>query len=178
VAVRPAGARVAAQAGRGYTACVSRGHLGSEGRIDRLEVPPHPHTHPHRRWTTAADLGLPTSSLPLTRDELRKHDPAGYGLMEMFWRSVPYTVANDFPVHGHGDRVAACGRRSRLFDLPPGKEKEFDGWAGMSLVATDLLDGTEHRSGSPERDGKVWRLNPAAPGPTGVPIVPAPGSPR
>jgi hypothetical protein len=81
-------------------------------------------------------------------------------------------VINEFPFPVSIDRIAATGRRFRLFDLLPGKEKAFDAWTGMTLIATDLLDGTEYRflaatdalDGTEYRfvettDGK-WRLRP------------------
>ena len=44
------------------------------------------------------------------------------------------------------------------FDLLPGKEKSFDAWEGMTLMATDQLDGTEYRFAA--ADGGRWRLRP------------------
>ncbi len=107
---------------------------------------------------SAAYLGLRTFYYPFTRDDLRQHDPAGYALMEQFWRSIPATVVNEFPFPMSVDRVAASGRRFRLCDLLPGKERAFDAWEGMTLVATDQLDGTEYRFAA--ADHGRWRLRP------------------
>jgi hypothetical protein len=109
---------------------------------------------------SVAYLNLRDLSYPFTRDDLWDHDPAGYVLMDSFWCSIRSSVVNEFPVPASVDRVAETGRRFRLFDLLPGREKAFDGWEGMSLVATDLLDGAEYRLGKPERNGKRWRLSP------------------
>ena len=108
---------------------------------------------------SAAYLGMPTSFLPWSRDELRQRDPDGFKLMEGFWRNIPSTAVNDFPFPVTIDRVAETGRRFRLFDLVPGQEKAFDGWTGMSLIATDAVDGTEYRF--PNRADGRWRLRAA-----------------
>ncbi|HEY1379562.1 MAG TPA: hypothetical protein VGF55_22350 [Gemmataceae bacterium] len=108
---------------------------------------------------SAAYLNLSCGYYPFGRDELKYHDPAGYALMEKFWRSIPSTVVNEFDFPVSVDRVAENGRRFRLFDLLPGKEKAFDAWEGMTLVATDQLDGTEYRFAA--ADGNRWRLRPA-----------------
>jgi hypothetical protein len=107
---------------------------------------------------SCAYLDLPTNYLPASRDELRKHDDDGYKLMEEFWKSAPTTVVNEFRFPVTIDRVAKTGRRFRLCDLMPGKDKAFDAWPGMTLVATDLLDGTEYQFAAAE--GGKWRLRP------------------
>jgi len=105
---------------------------------------------------SAAYLGIRNRYFPFTRDDLRKHDPAGYALMEKFWRSVPSTVVNELAVPVSVDRVAETGRRFRLFDLAPGQSKPFDAWDGMGLIAVDQLDGTEYKVPAPA-DAR-WRL--------------------
>jgi hypothetical protein len=111
---------------------------------------------------SAAYLNIGNWSYPYMRDDLADHDPGGYLLMDRFWRPVKYRVVNEstFPVSL--ERRAESGRRFRLFDLMPGKEKAFEGWEGMSLAATDLLDGTEYPVNMPAKNGSTWRLTPNA----------------
>jgi hypothetical protein len=128
---------------------------------------------------SAAYLGQPTHALPFNRDELRKHDPAGYHLMERFWRSARSRAVNELSVPVAVDRLAESGRRFRLFDLWPGKEKEFDGWEGVALIATDLLDGTEYKFAKPEQEGRSWRVTPRPTGNNARAVAPpTPPPPR
>jgi hypothetical protein len=163
-----------------YDAVDSR-ECQADGRLVTKRGPAYARTN-HREYfaeLSAAYLGLPTGFFPFTREELRRHDTAGYELMEKFWRSTPTTVVNAFPVPVSVDRVAETGRRFRLFDLLPGKERQFDGWEGMALIATDQLDGTEYRFGKPNREGRSWRLSPPATGGSATAVTPpAPTPPR
>jgi dipeptidyl-peptidase-4 len=101
---------------------------------------------------------------PKTRDDLADHDPGGYVLMDSFWRPESFRIVNDFPWPMSVDRVAKTGRRYRALDLMPGKEKAFDGWEGMSVIATDLLDGKEYRVEMPSKNARLWRVSPATTG--------------
>lgn len=103
-------------------------------------------------------------SYPKTRDDLADHDPGGYVLMDSFWRPEKSRIVNDFPWPMSVHRVAKTGQRFRAFALMPGKEKEFDGWEGMSVIATDLLDGKEYRVERPPKNAKLWRVAPATTG--------------
>ena len=107
---------------------------------------------------STAYLGLSNQFYPFTRKDLKDHDTSGYELMEKFWRSVPSTVVNEFPFPVTVHRMAESGRWFRLFDLLPGKEKQFDGWDKMDLVAVDQLDGTEYWFAPSDAPDGCWRL--------------------
>jgi hypothetical protein len=102
---------------------------------------------------------------PFTRDDLANHDPAGFALMTSVWRPIKFRVVNDFLYGVTVERRSQCGRRSRLLDLQPGTEREFDGWEGMTLVATNMGFGPEMWVEKPEKDGTTWRLNGSTTGP-------------
>jgi hypothetical protein len=135
---------------------------GSDGQFATRRAAAYARTNPLEYFAelSVAYLGMGKSIFPYTREDLQKYDRAGYDLMEEFWRSRESTVINEFPFPVSVHRVAETGRRFRLCDLLPAKEKAFGAWAGMGLVATDLLDGTEYQfPDADEAEGK-WRLRP------------------
>jgi hypothetical protein len=143
------------------------------GKITTATAPAYANTNEMEYFAeiSTAYLGLPTGYYPFSRDELRLHDRDGYELMDEFWKSVPSSAVNAFSFPITVDRVAQTGRRFRLCDLMPGKDKAFDAWPGMSLIATDMLDGKEYQFKS-ATDGK-WRLGPKQPEVTSPPVEPS-----
>jgi hypothetical protein len=110
---------------------------------------------------SATYLGLRSTFFPFTRDELQKHDSAGYAQMEDVWRSAEYLVASDLrrPVTLY--QLGANDRRFRIFDLAPGRVRLFDAWGRPRLLAVEAGTGKEYRLDAPKDADGVWRLNPA-----------------
>jgi hypothetical protein len=142
---------------------VAKRVLDRDGQIWTVSGPPYAKTNHVEYFAelSTAYLGLSNLIYPSTRSELKDHDPSGYELMDKFWQSVPSTVVNEFPFPVTVHRVAESGRWFRLFDLLPGKEKSFDGWDKMALVAIDQLDGTEYWFAPSDAVCGHWRLRSA-----------------
>lgn len=95
---------------------------------------------------------------PFTRADLRNHDPVGFALMESFWKSSQFTLANDMPYPVSLSWTGENSRRHKLFDLMPKQQRTFDGWSRLNLVGESMFDGEEYRFERPKAADTVWRL--------------------
>jgi hypothetical protein len=95
---------------------------------------------------------------PFTREELRKHDPAGYALMEYIWSTTEFTLRNDMAYPVSLSWVGDNGRRHKLFDLMPKQAHKFAAWSGLKLIGENMLSDDEYQFQRPKAGESIWRL--------------------